>query len=158
MTNFRDVNIYKPNKKQTGSAIQFKMGRDRTCMFLECAKQHDSMDSKKPYDWENKIIVKLGISDISKLFMYLKLSKPSKPISIYHESPGGGNKTIELKYQEFQGRPGYFLSVGYKKPESSGSQVYKVSGPISMDEAEILKVAFPLAIEVILGWRNSKGV
>jgi hypothetical protein len=148
----QDVNVYKPNRKQTGSAIQFKMANDDSCMFLEAAKQFAPMDSSRPYDWENKIIFKMGFPDISKILCYLKLHKPSAPLKLYHESPKGGNKTVELKYQEFKGRPGYYLTVSYQKDK--GEQAYRVSAPIGLDEAEILKIALAMAIEVILGWRT----
>ena len=120
-------------------------------MFLECAKQNAPTDSPRPYDWETKIIVKLGLPDISKLLMYLKLDKPGVPLKLYHESPAGGNKTVELKYQEYKGRPGYFLQVSYQKDK--GEQANRVSAPVTLDESEIIKVALSMAIEVILGWR-----
>ena len=148
----QDVNIYKPNSRQTGAAVQFKMANNDDCMFLECSKQIAPTDSPRPYDWENKIIVKLGLPDISKLLLYLKLDKPGAPLKLYHESPAGGNKTVELKYQEFKGRPGYFMTVSYQRDK--GEQAHRVSAPIGLDEAEILKVALSMGIEVILGWRT----
>lgn len=149
----KDVSIYKPNSKLTGSVFQFKLAHDDTCMFLECAKQNAPMDSSRPYDWENKVIMKLGLPDISKLLMYLKLNKPGVPIKLFHESPNSaGNKTLELKYQEYKGRPGYYATCSWQKDK--GEQALRVSVPITMDEAEILKVALSMGIEVILGWRT----
>lgn len=149
----KDVGIYKPNGKQSGTVYQFKMANDDSCMFLECARQNAPTDSSRPYDWENKIIMKLGLPDISKLLMYLKLQKPSVPIKLYHESPGGnGNKTLELKYQEYKGRPGYFATCSWQKDK--GEQANRISVPITMDESEILKVALAMGIEVILGWQT----
>lgn len=146
----QNVNIYKANTKKTGSAVQFSLKNDNTCMFMECAKQVNAMDDPRPYDWDNKIVVKLGLQDISQLLFYLTLNKPQIPMKLYHQSPKGGNKTVELKYQEFKGRPGYFISTSWQKDK--GQDVYRVSAPISMYEGEILKVALKVAIECILGW------
>jgi hypothetical protein len=148
----QDINIYKPNRNNNGSVAQFKIAGSDECMFLECARQVAPQDSSRPYDWEKKIIVKLGLPDISKLLFYLKMSRPQSPLKLYHESPRGGNKTVDLKYQEYKGKPGYFMSVSYQKDK--GEEAHRVSVPIGMDEAEILKVGLALGIEVILGWNH----
>lgn len=149
----KDVKIYKPNKNLTGSVFQFKIAYDDSCMFLECARQIAQKDETRPYDWENKIVMKLNEKDISQLLMYFKLHKPGIPIKLFHDSPNSnGNKTLDLKYQEYKGRPGYYATCSWQKDK--GETANRISIPITMDEAEILKVALPMAIEVILGWRT----
>lgn len=145
----RNINVYKANSKNTGSAAQFSMSRDNDCMFMECAKQIAAMDSERPYDWDNKICVKLGVSDIAKLLEYLTAKAPEFPLKLFHQTPGGGNKSVELKYQEYKGRPGYFMSVSAQKPDGDAT---KLSIPIGMDEAQLLLIALKRGVELILGW------
>jgi hypothetical protein len=146
----RNLSIYKANQKNTGSAAQFSISSSRDCMFLECAKQIAPMDSERPYDWDNKVCVKLGLPDISKFLAYLQEHKPSYPLKLYHETPGGGNKSIEFKYQEYKERPGYFMSVAAQK--GKGEELTKLSIPVGMDEAALLLVALRRGVEIILGW------
>lgn len=144
------IGIYKANKKNTGSVAQFKLGSKRDCVFLETTRQVRPMDDKAPYDWDKKIIVKLGETDLCKLLAYLNLDKPAKALSLYHESPDGGNKGIELKYQEYEGRPGYYLSVSHQREK--GGEANRVGIPIGIDEAEYLRIGFSQALIAILNW------
>lgn len=151
-----DIAIYKANKRKSGSVAQFKMGGDDTCMFLELAKQVRDMDDSKPYDWENKIIVKLGYTDISKILAYfapqiMYYRTPPNSLKLFHQT-SKGSKSIELKWQsnEYKGNKtySYYLTVSSKQ----GDVVNKVSVPISLDEVELLKVGFNRALEIILCW------
>lgn len=145
-----EIAIYKPNPKKTGAVAQFKLSNNDDCMFLEIAKQIRGMKDSRPYDWENKIVVKLGTPDICKFLAYLNLSAPGAPLSIFHQSPAGGNKTVEFKYQEYNGRPGYYMTVSYQQAKDKPANRVAVS--IGLDEVEFLKVGFKKALEVILSW------
>jgi len=142
----RDVAIYKPNKKQTGGVAQFKLGNRNDCMFLEVAKQTAPMASDKPYDWVNtKIVVKLGIADITKMMAYFRLDSPGAPLKLFHKNDRG-TKTIELKWQtDYRS---YYLSISSKE----GEELKRASLPIGLDEVELLMVAFTRALEIILRW------
>lgn len=142
----RDIAIYKPNKKVTGGVAQFKLGNRDDCMFLEIAKQTDTMDSGKPYDWLNtKIVVKLGIADITKMMAYFRLSSPQSPLKLFHKNDKG-SKTIELKWQD--NYKSYYLSVSSKE----GDILKRAALPIGLDEVELLMVGFNRALEIILRW------
>jgi len=145
-----DIAMYKANPKKTGSVAQFKMANNNDCMFLECANQIGEPKSSKPYDWENKIIVKLGTTDICKMLAYFRLHQPNAALKIYHESPGGGNKGIELKWQEYNGRQSYYLTVTHQR--NKGDKPNRVGTPIGFDEIEYLIVGFQKALELILNW------
>lgn len=145
----RDIAIYKANSKNTGAAAQFKMGSQNDCMFLEIARQVAAMDSATPYDWEKKIIVKLGTPDITKMLAYLKMLKPTDSLKLFHKTSEEASKTVELKYQEYNGKPSYYLSVSAKTGEQDA---VKISLPLAFDEAEFLIVGFTLGLQVILGW------
>jgi len=147
----KDIAIYKANPKNTGSVAQFKMANNNDCMFLEVAKQCGDQKGSKPYDWANKIIVKLGEADICKMLAYFRLYQPSSPLKLYHETPkGGGNKGIELKWQEYNGRQSYYLTVSHQK--GKGELPNKVNVPIGLDEVEYLVVGFTKALGIFLGW------
>lgn len=146
----RDIAIYKPTSKTNGAVAQFKLGLKNDCMFLECAKQIAPKESPKPYDWENKIIVKLGEPDITKMLAYFNLHKPGAPLKLHHQSPSGGNKRIELKWQEYNGRPQYYLSVSHQLEDKTIKTQLGLA--IALDEVEYLKIGFKRALEIILGW------
>lgn len=151
------IGIYKANKRESGSVAQFEMSRNNDCMFLEMAKQHAPMDSSKPYDWDNKIIVKLGHTDICKILAFFSpqmmyYSRPPEPLKLFHQNDKG-SKGIELKWQEreWQGKKtySYYLTVSSKVGDADP---LKISVPIGLDEVEYLKVGFAKALELILGW------
>lgn len=153
-----DIGIYKANKRKTGSCVQFKMGSKNDCMFLELAKQVRDMDDPAPYDWQNtKIIVKLGIVDITKIMAYfapqlMYYRTTPAPLELFHRT-STGSKTISLKWQcnEYKGKTtySYYLTVSSKQ----GSQdPIRIACPISLDEVELLKVGFTRALEIILAW------
>ncbi len=146
----KDIGIYKANTKGTGSVAQFKMANNNDCMFLECANQIGEMKSSKPYDWTNKIIVKLGEADLCKMLAYFRLHQPGSPLKLYHQTPGGGNKGIELKWQEYNGRQSYYLTVTHQKEK--GGTPNRVNTPIGLDEVEYLRIGFEKALAIILNW------
>lgn len=146
----RDIAVYKPNPKKTGSVAQFKLSSNRDCMFVEVANQIAPKDSSAPYDWANKIIVKLGDTDICKFLAYFNLNRPGAPLKLYHRSPDGTNKTIEIKWQEFNGKESYYLSISHQKIK--GERANRVSIPIGLDEIEYLKIGFRKALEIFLEW------
>jgi hypothetical protein len=144
------IAIYKANMKRTGSAAQFKYARDKKCMFLEMAKQSD----EKAFDWANKIVVKLGETDITKMLALFGGTWPmsddpmKKPdLSLFHEN-AKGNKIININKQRNPQFPGFYMTVSV----SEGEVKDRISIPISPDEVEYLKIGLTKAIESILGW------
>ena len=144
----RDIAIYKPNLKKTGSVAQFKLGGANDCMFLECTRQIGEMTGSNPYDWKNKIIVKLGTTDLCKMLAYFNLYQPASPLKLMHKL-GTSNQLIELKWQEYNGHSSYYLSVSHKAGDAEAN---RVSIPIALDEVEYLVVGFRKALEIILDW------
>lgn len=149
MFNDGHVAIYKANNKKTGTAAQFKISREKRCMFLEMAKQYDT----KKFDWEHKIVAKLDETDISKILSlvndtWVAPSRQSKPgLELYHEN-ARGNKIINIAKQTNPNYPGYYMVVS----ASEGDKKDRIGIPISPDEVEYLKVGLSRALEVILGW------
>lgn len=143
------VAVYKPNNKNTGTAAQFKMGNKRDCMFLEVAKQVRPKEDKSPYDWTNKFTVKLGVSDIGKILALLNGALPpsndpqKEDLGLFHNN-AKGNKVIKFKKQN----NGYYVKISCKE----GEKVDNVAFPLSVDEAELLRIALVRGYEIILGW------
>ena len=148
------IGIYKANQKQSGSVAQFKISDRKDCMYLEMAKQYAQMDSSKPYDWDNKIVIKLGSTDITKFLAYFEpqityYRSVPKPLKLFHKTDKT-SKGIELKWQEreYKGEKTYSYYLTVRDNTYSKS----ISVPISLDEVEYLKVGFKRALELILGW------
>ena len=141
------VAVYKPNSRKQGSALQLKLGSERSCMFLELAPQ---AEGPNPFDWTNrKIIVKLGPSDIGKLLVLFNRVFPpttdeTKPdLQLFHKNPKG-NKIIKIKHQE----NGYYMKVS----ASEGGKNNAIAIPITWDEVELIKIALNRGYEIMLGW------
>lgn len=147
----KDIGIYKANKNKSGSVAQFKIANDNSCMFLEMAKQVNDMDSDAPYDWEkSKIIVKLGIPDITKMLAYFRINAPTQPLKLFHQNERG-SKSIELSWQEKYRT--YYLKVSCKEKDKEGKEELKsLAIPIGLDEVELLLVGFNRALQLILNW------
>lgn len=153
MFNFPEqhIAIYKANRRGQGAAAQFKISKQKRCMFLEMAKQN----GEKSFDWEgSKIVVKLGPTDITKMLAVLNHNWPlsdnfprEPDLKLYHENPKG-NKAIHLSKQRNENYPGFFMQVSI----SEGDRRDRINLPISLDEAEYLKIGFSKAVEIILGW------
>lgn len=143
------IAVYKANGKKTGSAAQFKIARDKKCMFLEMAKQIDD----KQFDWAKKIVIKLGEADITKMLALfngnwpLSTQEGKADLVLFHEN-AKGNKVINLSKQRNPQFPGFYMTVSVSEGETKD----RISIPISPDEVEYLKIGLTKAIELVLGW------
>lgn len=136
--------IYKANNNKSGAAAQFKLADNLPCVFLEVARQINDREASAPYDWANKITVKLGDTDIGKILLLLNGQGPEQ-LELIHKSPKGGTKYITLQVQE----RGIFMQVNSKAEDGTSN---RVSFPIGYDEAGLLKLALERAYLIMLGW------
>jgi hypothetical protein len=151
----RRYSVYKANKRGNGAAMQFDFNPNRESVFVEAAVQKGEQE----FDWNNKIILKLGPSDISKLLVVLE--GKSKTVDLFHEpgkNPFAQEKTAAaagakiVKNASFnlaRGDYGFFAKLSQQYADSS---VRTVSVSISEDEAVALRVLFSKAIEAIYKW------
>lgn len=151
------LGIHKANKNTTGACMQLRMHRDNECAFMELARQIDDMDSKAPYDWANKIMIKLGESDIGKLLSVIRgtwRTKKGDGLDLYHESQKG-NKRISFAPQTNPDYPGFYLKVSCAENDKDGKPLplKQVALPISPDEAELMRLALERAYLLLLNWR-----
>lgn len=61
--------IYKPTKSGKGSVLQLNPAQDFSCIFLEITNQNGD----NAFDWERKIVMKLGTNDILTLMYTLEM-------------------------------------------------------------------------------------
>lgn len=160
----RKYSIYKPNKRGSGAAMQFDFNPNRESIFVEAAAQKGEQE----FDWDNKLVLKLGVNDIPKLLLVLE--GKSKTIDLFHESSKSQfahekkvgalavapaswttvaknvkNASFNLARSDY----GFFAKLSQEYADSS---VRSVSIPISEDEAVALRVLFSRAIEAIYKW------
>lgn len=145
----RTVCLYHPNGKGSGSAMRLEpringSGEDRyNCFFLEMAAQKSTAGSRgtgaefATFDWDNKIVVKLGFLDISEFLMVFE--GKAKQVGgqrngLYHAS-SQGNTLISLSRQEE--RQNYFLSLSRKR--NGASEPQRISIALSDIEATGLR-------------------
>jgi len=68
-------NIYKPLQKEgMGAALQFSYDANKRAIFLEAAQQKGvklTIGSKEQFDWENKIVFKIGTKTSAACYLSL---------------------------------------------------------------------------------------
>lgn len=95
-------NIYKPLKKEgAGAALQFSYDAKKQSVYLEAARQKGvklETGSKEQFDWENKIVFKLGVTDIGQLSL-LFTGKKTEAKCIHQPQDGKHTSVLEMKKQ-----------------------------------------------------------
>lgn len=135
--------IYKPNSRGSGGVVRFGLNKAKACMFVDAAAQ----SGEKQFDWENKITMKWGLSDIGSALAALQGRVPQA--KLFHQSEKA-NSTFELIVQDDPDRAPYLLSIS--RQSMADKTVRKVSLPISQGEAAVLEAALRTAVTRILGW------
>lgn len=139
----RDHTIYKPNGRGTGAAIRFSLNREKEAMFLEAAPQ----TGDRQFDWENKLIMKWGITDIGGTLAVLQGRQST--VKLFHQTEKG-NSTFEMMSRNEPERAPFMLH--FSKQNALSREVSKVAIPISHSEAAVLEAALKSAISRLIGW------
>lgn len=136
--------FYHPSPKGTGAALQLDLrlngaGEDRyDCFFLEMANQKQAAAEGEKgrrhasFDWEKKVTVKMGFSDVCELLTVLEGRREQAgngQQGMYHQTTDT-NTLISFRRSAEQGT--YLLNVSKRK--SDGAQLFK--GFIALSEAE----------------------
>jgi hypothetical protein len=135
--------IYKPNSRGSGGVVRFGLNKTKACMFVDAAAQ----SGEKQFDWENKITMKWGLSDIGSALAALQGRVPQA--KLFHQSEKA-NSTCELTFQDDPERAPYLLSIS--RQTAVDKTVRKVTIPLSQGEAAVLEAALRTAVTRILGW------
>jgi hypothetical protein len=138
-----DYAIYKPNSRGSGGVIRFGLNRAKGAVFLEAASQ----SGEKQFDWDQKIIMKWGLSDIGAALAVLQ--GRTTEAKLFHQSEKA-NSAFELALRDDAERAPYLMSLS--RQDSATKEVRKVSIPLTHGEAAVLENALRLAISRLIGW------
>ncbi len=138
-----DYTIYKPNSRGNGGVMKFGFNRSKAAIFVEAATQ----SGEKHFDWEQKIIMKWGLSDIGATLAVLQGRMPQA--KLFHQSEKG-NSACELTFRDEPERPPYYLSIS--RQDVTDKSLRKVTISLTHAEAAVLEVALRSAIAGILAW------
>ena len=137
--------IYKPNGNGDGAAVSFSFNKAKAAVFVEGANQ----SGERQFDWEKKIIMKWGMSDLGSVLAGLQGKQAT--IKLFH-STDKANSACKLTRREDvePDRPPFLFGVS--RQDAEDKSVRKVNVTISESEAVILETALRTAIGRILGW------
>jgi hypothetical protein len=129
--------------------------KDEGCVFLDMG----AAIGPNQYDWENKILISLSLTDISKLLLFLsepfnKIFEKDGKLSIYHdknmgtkEKEGEDVKVFEATFSEERGSFGFQLT---HKTKANGSR--NIFVPVSADEAMSIRLLLQSAVPLVMAW------
>lgn len=135
--------IYKPNGRGTGGVIRFEFNRAKGAVFVDAASQ----SGEKQFDWEQKITMKWGLSDLGAVLATLQGRQ--EQAKLFHQSEKA-NSAFELTFRDDPQKAPYFMSMS--RQEAASKSVKKVTIPVTHSEAVILETALRAAITRLIGW------
>lgn len=146
--------LYHPTAKNTGSALSLERKAatpDREgCIFATVAPQKTvaGTESKNAtFSWEEKITVKLGISDLCAMLLVLTGKKPDLgPKGLYHDS-GTASTGIQLRKVDTP-VAGYAFEVA-KKGKGEDGTVKRAHILLNEGEALALTLMFQQSVPVL---------
>ena len=151
----KTYSIYKPRRDGGGCASGWELNAEKEAVFLEVAAQVGTMqgEDNARFDWPNKLIMKLGVTDIGEILALLERrqkgigpQKDGRHRGLFHKTAAG---STTLSFEESQQQPGWHLRIGVQK---TGSDVQSHSHSITPGEGATLLVLMRLAIERIYAW------
>jgi len=138
-----DYAIYKPNTRGSGGVIRFGLNKTKAAVFVDAANQ----SGEKQFDWEAKITMKWGLSDLGPVLATLQGRQTQA--KLFHQSEKA-NSAFELTLRDDPERAPYMMSVS--RQDAADKSLRKVAIPISHGEAAVLETALRAAISRLLRW------
>jgi hypothetical protein len=138
-----ELPIYKPNSRGTGGVVRFGLNVAKASLFVDAANQ----SGEKQFDWENKITMKWGLSDIGTVIALLQGRIPQA--KLFHQSERA-NSAFELTRRDDPERAPYLL--GISRQETADKSLRKITIPLSHGEAALLETALQRAAVRLLNW------
>jgi hypothetical protein len=135
--------IYKPNSRGTGGVVRFGLNKSKGAVFVDAAAQ----SGEKQFDWENKITMKWGLSDLGTVLATLQGRQPQA--KLFHQAEKA-NSAFDLTPREDPERAPYLLSIS--RQSSTDKTVRKVTIPLTHGEAATLEAALRAAVPKLLKW------
>jgi hypothetical protein len=138
-----DYALYKPNSRGSGGVVRFELNRERAAVFVSGANQ----SGEKQFDWDHKITMKWGLSDLGAVLAVLERRAPEA--KLFHQTEKS-NSAFELTTQEGGDRAPYFVALS--RQDATTKQVQKVGVPMLPAEAAVLETALKTAVARLLAW------
>ena len=138
-----DYAIYKPNSRGSGGVVRFSLNPFKAALFVDAAAQ----SGEKQFDWENKITMKWGLSDLGAAIATLQGRLPQA--KLFHQTDKA-NSAFDLTLREDPERAPYLLTLS--RQDSADKSLRKVSVPLTHSEAAVLETALKTAVTRLLGW------
>jgi len=140
--------LYKANKTNNGAAFQLDLNPEKESIFIDVSKQI----GEQKFDWQNKITMKLSITDIAK--MLAVLTGKTKGAKLYHDPSKGqyeSSKDTRNTVLEFNKGVQFGFNLRASQQSTQGA-LDSINVPVSDDEAEVIRVLLEAAIKRIYGW------
>ena len=138
-----EYTIYKPNSRGTGGVVRFGLNKAKASLFVDATNQ----SGEKQFDWENKITMKWGLSDLGTVLATLQGRMPQA--KLFHQSEKA-NSAFDLTRQDDPDRAPYLLSIS--RQNSADKSLRKITLPLSHGEAAVLETALQTAVIRLLSW------
>jgi len=138
-----DYAIYKPNSRGSGGVVRFSLNRTKGAIFVDAAVQL----GEKQFDWEHKITMKWGLTDVGTVLAALQGRVPQA--KLFHQAEKASS-AFELTFRDDPERAPYFVSVS--RQDAADKSLRKVTIPLSHGEAALLEAALRGAVTRLLGW------
>ena len=138
-----DYAIYKPNARGSGGVIRFGLNRGKAAVFVDAATQ----SGERQFDWENKITMKWGLSDLGPVLATLQGRQPQA--KLFHQSEKA-NSAFEITLREDPERAPYLMSLS--RQDAADKSLRKVAIPLTHGEAAVLETALRAATTRLLKW------
>ncbi len=137
--------IYHPNSKGTGAALQLeprvnrRQGDRANCFFIDLAPQKtaagtsDGRRIPATFDWERKLTVKLGFTDICEILAVLEGRQDhvgGARDGLFHDN---GTANTLITFQNDANRAGYYL--GLSRKGKGNTQAERIGIVLSETEA-----------------------
>ena len=135
--------IYKPTQRGTGGVVRFNLNAEKGAVFVEAASQ----SGERQFDWDGKIIMKWGLSDIGAALATLQGRTPQA--KLFHKTDKASS-AFDLTFRDDPERAPYSLMVS--RHEEADKSLRKVTIPLTHVEAAVLETALRAAATRILGW------
>ncbi len=135
-------NIYKPlMKEDAGAAFQFSYDTSKQAVFLEASRQKGAklpIGDKNQFDWDNKIVFKIGASDIGKLLL-LFAGRTKKATCLHSQQGSGKTSVLEMTKGEYKGEPNFGCQLS--KIDKSGDTPINQRVSLFINQEEMMLLA-----------------
>ena len=153
------LSFYHPNAAGNGSAVRFELkpaiGNREGCFFMELASQRtsatrgaDGTRQAATFDWQNKLTVKLGVTDICSLMLVLRgvQAAAGNGKGLYHDT---ADTSTVIRFHHGGDLNGYGLEVS-RKAKRDGTEAVRIRLVLTESEALGLSMIFEQAMMLLV--------